>query len=186
VEECTGVRAAFGGVHPGRGTRNALLALDTRSYLEIMAPDPAQTALTWFYLLPELSDPRLVAWILHPDDVPGVAQRLRQSGIACDGPNSGSRLRPDGRRLGWEKLDLLDDRRGLLPSFIAWQDDSPHPAEDAPSGCRLARFSLTDPHPEELTRFFGLLDIDLTVVKAERPSIRAHLVGPAGACELTS
>src|ERR1043166_8866993 len=58
VEQGTGVPAAFGGVRPGRGTRNALLSLGPRRYLEIMAPEPAQNVTPQIARPPELKDTR--------------------------------------------------------------------------------------------------------------------------------
>ena len=62
LEQLLGVRASEGGRHPGRGTRNALLAIGPRSYLEIVGPDPEQHLLehsTWFGI-DALSGPKIV------------------------------------------------------------------------------------------------------------------------------
>src|SRR6266481_9254075 len=91
VEQHTGVRAAFGGVHPGRGTQNALLSLGTRRYLEIIAPDPQQhTDNPLAKHLLGLKEPRLVGWAAHPDDLQVLAAGLAKAGIAAEGPTPGS------------------------------------------------------------------------------------------------
>src|SRR5499425_2651487 len=108
VEEQTGVRAAFGGVHPGRGTRNALLSLGERRYLEIIAPDPEQSEVPDAYGLLRLDEPRLVTWAAHPGDIKALAERLTKAGIVAQGPTPGSRKRPDGRLLQWKTLNLQE------------------------------------------------------------------------------
>src|SRR5438128_11790750 len=81
VEQHTGVRAAFGGVHPGRGTQNALLSLGTRRYLEIIAPDPKQAGVEQYPVITKLAEPRLIGWAAHRDDLDEFAEQLRKQGI---------------------------------------------------------------------------------------------------------
>ncbi len=190
-EENTGVRAAFGGVHPGRGTRNALLSLGDRQYLEIIAPDPAQSKIPDFATplvekLKSLSTPRLVAWADHPGNLEALAAKLKAAGVAFDGPRDGSRARPDGRLLKWRTLNLADDRNGILPFFIEWDPDSVHPSVDAPQGCRLDRFSIADPDPMTLAKSFVALGLEVPIDRGEKTELRAQIRSTRGVMVLTS
>src|SRR5262245_8519341 len=89
VEQHTGLRAAFGGVHPGRGTQNALLSLSAANaqglgrYLEIIAPDRKQSAGISPLLdkLKKLTEPRLVGWAAHlRNNIEAFAAKLKQDG----------------------------------------------------------------------------------------------------------
>ncbi len=191
VEEQTGVRAAIGGVHPGRGTRNALLSLGERRYLEIIAPDPAQDKVPDFAApllqkLKSLSTPRLVGWADHPGSIEALAARLKAAGIAFDGPRDGSRARPDGRLLKWKTLNLADDRNGILPFFIEWDATSTHPSADSPSGCRLESFTIADSDPAALKKICEQLGIDVPITAAKKTELRAGMAGPKGKLELSS
>src|SRR5579863_1993004 len=76
VEQHTGVRAAMGGVHPGRGTQNALLSLGTRRYLEIIAPDLKQSGTPQYPVITKLIEPRLIGWAAHPGGLQSFAAKL--------------------------------------------------------------------------------------------------------------
>lgn len=186
VEERTGVRAQFGGVHPGRGTRNALLRLGTRRYLEIIAPDPKQNSLAAYPELREMREPRLLTWAVHTDDIEAAAKRVAAAGLAAEGPENGSRARPDGNALHWKALRMKDDRGGLLPFFIEWGRDSAHPSQDAPSGCRIAEFSIVSKDPDVLRATFAHLGINVRTEGGAKAELRAKLASAKGVLELTS
>jgi Glyoxalase-like domain len=186
VEEATGVRPAIGGVHPGRGTRNALLSLGERCYLEVIAPDPAQSEIVHYPQLRSMTDPRLIGWAVHPPDIAAVAKQLRENQVAFTGPDDGSRKRPDGRVLNWKTINLADDHHGLLPFFIEWSADSVHPSKDAPAKCTLDYFEIMSVDPEELTSAFKRIGLDLPVQRSDKARLRAVITGPKGDLGLTT
>ncbi len=191
VEQHTGVRAAFGGVHPGRGTRNALLSLGGRRYLEVIAPDPKQDRVEQFAQkqvaqLKQLASPRLIGWAAHPGDLEKFSAHLREAGISFDGPRPGSRQRPDGKLLEWKTLNLKDDQDGLLPFFIEWSADSLHPSADAPKSCSITHFGAVTPRASELTKIVNLLQLDLPVSFGDKPALQSTITGPKGELTLSS
>lgn len=185
-EERSGVRAMIGGVHPGRGTRNALASLGPRRYLEIIAPDPPQAGAhnAMVDALRVLPRPRLVSWAAHTSSLNELLNKARAAGVPTEEPRDGSRARPDGKMLHWKSFSLKDDFDGVLPFFIQWSADSVHPSEDAPKGCSLASFSIASPAAKEIAEVTRQLGLDVEVNVSTMPGLKARIEGKNGAFEL--
>jgi glyoxalase-like protein len=188
VEKKTGVRAAVGGSHPGVGTRNALLSLGGRRYLEIIAPDPAQSAFTFRIDLRKLSEPRLITWAAATGDVNALSKKAREAGLAVQGPEPGSRERPDGKVLRWKtlgvKVDLAADGVDPIPFFIEWAPDSLHPSQDSPRGCELLALEIAHPKPAGVKSVLAKLGIEAAVKSRQRAVLTATLRTPKGESSL--
>ena len=174
-----GVRAVAGGRHPGRGTRNVLLGLGPRCYLEIVGPDEdaeAPPGPRWF-LIDELRSARLVGWALRDADL-----ETRAAGAALGPIVSGSRRRPDGQLLSWRFTDpAVRVAGGVMPFFIDW-GSGPHPADLLPQEIQLAELRLEHPDPAPLNAILGKLGF--TVHAGPSAKLAAVLETPRGPVEL--
>ena len=183
LEQRTGVRAAIGGSHPGRGTRNALIALRGRQYVELIAPDPAQAADLAAHLR-SFDDPRLIGWAAATSDVEALAKRIRVMEHEPSAPRPGSRARPDGRVLKWTTVAVNSkfaaDGVDPIPFFIQWAQESAHPSGDSPAGCALTSLEFEHPNADDLSDALGRLEISATVRQAQAVTIVATLNTPKG------
>jgi hypothetical protein len=189
VERMTGVKPVIGGSHPGTGTRNALLGLGGKQYLEIIAPDPLQPAYKFHVDVRTVKEPRLISWAVATTDIHAMARRTRESRHPILGPREGSRARPDGRLLRWQTLSLLN-RFGTqtiepIPFFIEWAADLVHPSQDAPKGCELQAFEIEHPDAASVIEAFKKLQIAAKVTQTENVRLTATLKTPRGKVVLT-
>jgi len=164
-----------------------LLSLGVQHYLEVIAPDPRQhTDNALAAKLQSLAEPRLVGWAVHPRNITALAGQLKRAGVVAEGPTEGSRKRPDGSVLHWQTLNLKDDSNGLLPFFIEWGADSPHPSSDAPAGCQLIQFELLTPDPASLARLASQMSLEVAIAKSAVPQLHAVIEGPKITLSITS
>ena len=182
----TGRRALVGGAHPGAGTRNAVLGLGRRAYLEILAPDPAQAAVaTPAAELSKLAGPVLHTFAVATERLDRVAVKLEQAGLPHAGIIPMSRRLPTGRLVRWRLLVPAGHAYGpLAPFFIDW-GDSPHPSEEADQGCRLAALALRHPEAWSLGPLLERLEVEVKV-EAGPAEISAELDTPRGKVRLSS
>lgn len=186
IEKLTGVRATPGGQHPGRGTRNALIALGPTSYLEIIGPDPEQPTppRPRPFGIDGLKAPRLARWVVKAQNLEQLAAEASRNGIQLGEVTAGKRQRPDGVLLTWRYTDpLVDLANGLVPFFIDW-GDSPHPAATAAKGLTLIALRGEHPDATRVGKILTQLGLDFPLRTGPAPALIATIDSPRGRVEL--
>jgi hypothetical protein len=182
VERLVGVRAAPGGQHPGRGTRNALVALGPATYLEIIGPDPEQPTPKEPrpFGIDGLREPRLVAWASKATDLEQIAGNAERHGVKLGPVIAGSRRRADGVLLSWRYTDPRTVvAEGMVPFFIDW-GKTPHPAATAAAGASLTALHAEHPDAARVQKMLDDLGVDLAVQPGRGPALVATINGPRG------
>jgi hypothetical protein len=179
IAELLGVRPAYGGQHLGLGTRNALLSLGPRTYLEIIAPDPGQPhpAERLPFGLDELAVPALRGWAAAPEDLDAALRRSQAAGHDYGQVIAGQRRTADGRKLSWRMTTSPHTGVAVIPFLIDWAGGA-HPADSSPVGVTLTEFRLLSPRPKQVASQLDTLGLDADVDEADQPGLLAVLTGP--------
>lgn len=174
-EALTGVTAAVGGKHPGRGTENALVALGGASYLEIIAPQKDAKLSADDAKMRDLTRLTIVDWAIRVTDVDAAAAALKTSGFTTSRPRPGARLTPAGERLDWMTFDLTGAQIAGAPFFIRWSPNTRHPSMTAPGGCRLDGLTVVDPAADRLNALLTALDVSGVTIASGAAKIEATI-----------
>ncbi|MFF0731781.1 VOC family protein [Streptomyces chartreusis] len=162
----TGVAPAPGGVHVGLGTRNYLVSLGGTRYLEIIGPDPEQSAPgePRPFDVDGLTVPRTVTWAISPPDLDAAIAAARAQGYDPGPAQSMSRRKPDGTLLQWRLTDGEDAHpSGVVPFLIDWSA-TVHPTASGLPTTPLLSLTASAPEPDEIRPLLAALgtDLDLT------------------------
>ncbi|MFF8480582.1 VOC family protein [Streptomyces antibioticus] len=161
----TGVVPAPGGVHIGFGTRNCLVGLGGGAYLEILGPDPEQSAPAGPrpFGVDGLDSARTITWAISPSDIDATVATVRVHGYDPGDVREMSRRRPDGTLLEWRLTDGgTPHPSGLVPFLIDWADAVHPSASDLPL-TPLLELTATAPDPEEVRPVLSALGTDLVI-----------------------
>ncbi|HKI75365.1 MAG TPA: VOC family protein [Pseudomonadales bacterium] len=154
-----GIQPVTGGIHPGNGTRNALLSLGDGKYFEVIAPDPAQAlAGTMGGEIRDENVSRIRGWVVNTDDLDSVQHTAESLGLTTRRVSM-SRNTPAGPTLNWELMFV--DGHGfdhLFPVFIDWLE-SPHPSATTLQGGTFTSFTVSTSEPDRFAEIMNAFDI---------------------------
>jgi hypothetical protein len=173
IAERMDCQAVYGGVHPGEGTRNALLSLSDCTYVEILGRDPAQPEANLDPEIRALTGSGLYHWAVGGVDLEELRHNAITAGLDGSDLVIGRRTLPNGHWLGWKLFGVRNHGFGALVPFVIDWMDSEHPARTAPRGGSLVKIDVFSPEPEKLHAIYRALGLDIAVTHAVAPALSA-------------
>ena len=181
--EVYGVHPVMGGRHLNRGTHNAIVNLGNECYLEILAVDDNNTAVTrdrWMGI-DYLKEPKMTRWSLRSDNLKQDLLAIEKLNPDLCNLSVGQRMTPAGSMLKWNmSIPLSSPEVELLPFLLDWTDSDNHPTQDLAQECELIGMELFHPSPEKLLPCYKELGISMDVLPSVSTRIKATLKGPKG------
>lgn len=183
-ENSLGVGAIFSGYHSSFGTKNALIPLDHECYLELLAVDSANTAVSkprWMGV-DLLQKDQITRWALKSNQLELDSETLKKIKPEMGTIREGSRKTEHGNLLQWKMImPLASPAIELLPFMVDWSTSQMHPTDELPNkGCSLIALTGSHPTPEKFEAIFEHLQIDFQITKANEIVLNALIESPKG------
>jgi hypothetical protein len=187
LQEKLGVKFAEGGRHPGFGTRNYLLSLGPRCYLEVIGPDEERALVDEpsIFGINALHSPKVATYALRSNAIEREVKQAEEAGLSIGPVFPGERTKPDGTVLKWKLSNpVMMSESGLIPFLIDW-GNGPHPCDTLPSsGYLLHAVKLFHPQPQSIERDLLKISIEYEIQRNDHKIIEVFLNGPKGLIKL--
>ncbi|MFS4491443.1 VOC family protein [Maribacter sp. 2308TA10-17] len=183
-----GVQPVFGGYHKNFGTKNALINLNNQTYLELLAADNLNTAVTsprWMGI-DLLSKNQITRWAIKSDTLEKDSIVLKTYNSEMGEIKEGSRNTADGSLLKWKLImPLPKPEVEIIPFFLDWSNTQKHPSQILPNmGCELVELCATHPNPLLFEGILKNLDVSIKIGLSEEVSIKGIIKCPKGFVEI--
>lgn len=155
IVDALGVERVKGGIHPRFGTRNAIIPLTNRQYLEIVEvldhPSADKAPFGQAVRNRSLVGGGWMGWCVTVDDLAPFEERLGRHSVI------GNRKFPDGTELTWQQIGI----KGLIadpqvPYLLRWDEgtDELHPSQAMDPEAEMVRLSIAG-SPDRVAEWLG-------------------------------
>lgn len=182
-EKNLGIIPTIGGKHLSKGTHNALINLGNECYLEILAIDESNTAVSaprWMGI-DYLQGSKITRWSLKSTQIEKDSELLQRYNPDMGNIIEGNRALPSGETLSWKMTEPLSSPEvDLLPFMLDWSKSKVHPTEQLSQQCLLLDLEFYHPNSLMEQECFDEIFDNLEIKSGAEVQISATLSGPKG------